>query len=116
MGKMEERPPTVHLPYVAGVSERIRRVYRDFNIRAVLKSGPTLLTKVKDLLPREKQANVVCGKVYIGDTTSQLETCLKEHKDACIKGFTDKSAIAEHAWTKDHLIRWDDTMILQHAG
>ena len=42
-GEMEEeRPPTVHLPYVAGVSERIRRVCRDFNIRAVFKSGPTL--------------------------------------------------------------------------
>ena len=96
----EERPPTVHLPYVAGVSERIRRVCRDFNIRAVFKSGPTLrslLAKVKDPLPREKQANVVyevpctCGKVY-------------------------KSAIAEHAWTEDHPIRWDDTRILQHAS
>ena len=55
----EERPPTVHLPYVAGVSERIRRVCRDFNIRAVFKSRPTirsLLTKVKDALAREKQA------------------------------------------------------------
>ena len=66
----------------------------------------------------EKQAKVVyevpCtfGKVYIGE---RLETRLKEHKDACIKGFTDKSAIAEHAWTEDHLIRWDDMRILQHA-
>ena len=59
----EERPPTVHFTYVAGVSERIRRVCRDFNIRAVFKSEPTLrslLTKVKDPLPREKQANVKC--------------------------------------------------------
>ena len=38
-----------------------------------------------------------CGKVYIGETRCQLETRLKEHKDACIKGFTDKSTIAEHA-------------------
>ena len=43
-------------------------------------------------------------------------TRLKEHKDKCIKGFTDKSAIAEHAWTKDHPIFWDGTRILQHAG
>ena len=68
----------------------------------------------------EKQANIyevpcTCGKVYISETRCQLETRLKEHKDACIKGFTDKSAIAELAWTKDHLIRWDDTRILQHA-
>ena len=48
---IEERPPTVHLPYAAGISELIRRVCKDFNIRAVFKSGPTLrslLTKVND--------------------------------------------------------------------
>ena len=110
---------------LAGVSERIRRVCKDFNIRAVFRSRPTLrslLTKVKDPLPMEKQANVVyevpctCGKVYIGETRRRLETRLKEHKDACIKGFTDKSAIAEHAWMEDHPIRWDDTRILQHAS
>ena len=92
----EERPPTVHLPYIAGVSERIRRVHKDFNIRVAFKSGPTLhslLTKVKDPLPREKQARVVydvpctCGKVYIGETTHRFGTCLKERKDTCIKDF-----------------------------
>ena len=62
MGKgKEERLPTVHLPYVAAISERIRRLHKIFNIRAVsrLKSEPTfcsLLTKVKDPLPTEKQA------------------------------------------------------------
>ena len=25
----------------------------------------------------------------------------------------DKSVIAEHAWTEDHAIHWDDTRILQ---
>ena len=50
----EEKSPTAFLPYVAGVSERIRRVCQDFNIRTVFRSGPTLrglLTKVKDPLP-----------------------------------------------------------------
>ncbi len=45
-----EKPPIVH-NYVAGVSERIRKVCRDFNIRTVFRSGPTLrnlLTKAKD--------------------------------------------------------------------
>ena len=64
---------------MAGISERIRRMCKDFNIRAVLKFGPTfrsLLTKVKDPLPMEKQANVIykvlctCGTVYINDETS----------------------------------------------
>ena len=74
-GEREERPLSVQLPYIAGVSEWIRRVCKDFNIRVVFRSGPTLrslLTRVKDPFPMEKQANVVyknpctCGKVYIG--------------------------------------------------
>ena len=67
--------PLVVIPYVAGMSEDIRRVCRKFNIRVVFKSGRTLrsmLTKVKDTLPPGKQSNVVyripcnCGQVYIG--------------------------------------------------
>ena len=59
------------LPYVAGVSERIRKACRNYNIKVVFRSGPTfrsMLTKVKDPLPIEKQANVVyeipctCGR------------------------------------------------------
>ena len=120
-----ERPPMAYLPYVAGVSERIRKVCRDFNIRTVFKSGPTLrslLTKVKDPLPTTKQSNVVyevpctCGKVYIGETKRRLETRLKEHKDACTRYLTDKSAIAEHAWANDHPINWAETKILQRAN
>ena len=50
-------------------------------------------------------------QTYIGETTCRLETRLKEHKDACIKGFTNKSAIAEHAWMEDNPICWDDHTI-----
>ena len=89
-----KNPPVAFLPYVAGVSERIRRVCQDFGIGAVFKSGPTLrglLTEVEDPLPTEKQSSVVyevpctCGKVYIGETKRRLGTRLKEHKDACAK-------------------------------
>ena len=38
-----ERPPMAYLPYVAGISERIRKVCQDFNIRTVFKSGPSSL-------------------------------------------------------------------------
>ena len=56
-----------------------------------------------------------CGKVYIGETKRWLETCLKEHKDACTKCLTDKSAIVEHAWADDHPITWAETKTLQRA-
>ena len=78
---------------------------------------------VKDpSLWRSMQANIIyevpCTyrKVYMGKTTYRLEIHLKEQKDACIKGFTDKSAIAEHALVEDHPIHWDDSRILQHVS
>ena len=69
----------------------LTQVCRDFGIRTVFRSRPTLwdiLTKVKDPLPTGKQSTVVyevlctCGKVYIGETKRRLETRLKEHTDA----------------------------------
>ena len=45
---------------VLEISERIRKVCRNHNIRVVFTSGPTfrfLLTKMKDPLPAEKQKN-----------------------------------------------------------
>lgn len=53
------------------------------------KLGPTLTST----LPSEKQFN---GKVYIRETKRRVET---RNRDACIKGFLDRSATAEHVWT-----------------
>ena len=119
-----EKEPLVVIPYVAGMSEDIRRVCRKFNIRVVFKSGRTLrsmLTKVKDTLPLGKQSNVVyripcsCGQVYIGETKRRLETRLKEHRDACERGMMEKSAVAEHAWENHHPIDWEETTVLDRG-
>ena len=117
-----EKPPIAYLPYVAGVSERIRKVCQDFNIRTVFKSGPTLrgiLTKSRT--PHQQPNNRTSSTSYhalavIGETKRQLETRLKEHKDACTRCLTYKSAIAEHAWANDHPINCAETKILQRAN
>ena len=118
------RTPLVVLPYIAGVSEDIRRVCRRFNMRVAFRSGQTLrsmLTKVKDNLPLGKRSRVVyqipcsCGQVYIGETIRRLETRMKEHRDACERGTLEKSAIAEHAWEKCHPIKWKETAVLAQA-
>ena len=63
-----------------------------------------MLSKVKDTLSVGKQSNAVysipcsCGQVYIGETKRRLETRLKEDRNACKKGMTEISAVAEHAW------------------
>ena len=43
------------------------------------------------------------------------KTRLKEHKDACSKHQTEKSAVVEHAWEQDHPIEWNSTKILDRA-
>ena len=119
-----ENPELMMISYVAGLSEDIRRICRRFNIKEIFRSGQTLrsmLTRVKDTLPLDKQSNVVyqipcsCGMVYIGETKRRLETRLKEHRDACKKGFMEKSAIAEHAWTHHYPINWDEMRVMAHA-
>ena len=112
------------IPYVAGLSEDIRRVCRRFGIRTVFKSGPTLQnhpTRVKDKLPLLLKSCMVycipcrCGRVYIGETVRRLEANMKEHEDACKKGMTEKSAIAEHVWNSNHPIAWNETAVVDQA-
>ena len=78
----EEKQPLAVIPYVSGVSERIRKACEKFNLKVVFKSGPTLcslLTKMKDPFPKEKLVGVVyqipcqCGKVYVGEMQRCLE-------------------------------------------
>ena len=57
-----------------------------------------------------------CGKVYLGETERRLETRLKEHKDACRRGQFERSAVAEHAWTHQHAIRWEETSVVDWAS
>ena len=45
-----------------------------------------------------------------------METGVKEHKDACNKGYTEKSAIAERQWDQQHEVKWGDIRILNRAS
>ena len=47
----QEKPLVMMIPYVSGMSERIRKACEKFDLKVVFKSGPTLrslLTRVKD--------------------------------------------------------------------
>ena len=79
------------------------------------------LTRVKDVDPPSSKAGVVyrvpcsCGKEYIGETKRALGTRIKEHQSATRKGEIEKSAIAEHAWTKQHHPIRDQTAVIEQA-
>ena len=124
----EEREPPqarIFIPYVAGLSEDIRRICSRYEIKTIFRSSHTLrrsLVSVKDRLPEETRSMVVyqvpcsCGKVYIGETKRALSVRIKEHQDAVRLLHTSKSAIAEHAWEAGHRIDWEGTQILDSAS
>ena len=106
------------------LSEDLRRVCRKFSIRTVFKTSSTLrqeLSRIKDRDPALKISGVVyeipcsCGQKYIGETKRALVTHLKEHQAATRRGETEKSAIAEHAWSQHHQPLWEETKILDRA-
>ena len=41
---------------------------------------------------------------------------IKEHKDAFKKSAVEKSDVAEHAWTNQHTILWDETTVIDQVG
>ena len=94
------------IPYVSGVSERIRKDCEKYNEgRPQIRTNPPLTThQGEGPLHKEKLAGVVyqihcqCGKVCVVETQRHLKTRVKEHRDACTKRDTYNSAIAEHQW------------------
>ena len=40
---------------------------------------------------------------------------MKEHCDACQKGTLEMSALAERAWESHHLIKWEETTVVDQA-
>ena len=95
-------PGENHL-HVAGVSDEISRTCNNFDIRVSFRTAKTIrseLTRVKDPLPLVKQSKVVywvpcsCEQAYVGKTVRQLESRMKEHKDACDRGQLEKLAMS----------------------
>ena len=118
-----QKPPTVCLPYIRGVSERIQKICAPYNIRTVFKSESTLrrhLVRVKPPTEKNQTKNCIysipcsCSKVYKGKTCRPLKVRVEEHRKAVTRGETDKSGIAYHVWKEkgDHRPLWDEVKII----
>ena len=109
----DKNPPltTITIPYVPNISEKIRRITRQYNIRTAFKTNNTLrshLTKTKPQCDPKEKKNCIycldcqCGRQYIGETKRPFNVRLKEHISNVRKGNTKESRIADHAWAEDH--------------
>ena len=105
---------TLTLPYIAGLSEAVRRILAPLEIKVVFCPQSTLcslLVHPKDPVPMDQRKGVVysvpcdgCSKVYIGQTGRSLKHRLAEHRRALKNGDVAVSALAEHTLATGHLV------------
>ena len=90
-GEATHCPPPLH---IANISEWIRRVCKEYCSLDPPSVPSSLRSRTPSLLRGKQTLSTKCHgpaeKMYIGESTHQLGTCLKEHQDACFKGFMDE--------------------------
>jgi hypothetical protein len=109
------------LPYVQGVTDRIRKILEKRNIGTRFtteKKISQILPTPKDKLPLFQSEGIykvecLCGKCYIGQTGRSIQCRLKEHSRAIKQYDKEKSALAEHKFEDgDHTFDLEKTVVL----
>ncbi|KAI8517692.1 hypothetical protein Bbelb_037090 [Branchiostoma belcheri] len=124
-----DRTKTVNIsiPYIQGVSEKIRRILHNYNIATNFKPCRTLrqmLFHPKDKLKNCVKSDVIyrlkckdhqCKETYIGETSQPLKERYKQHCRASNSGFS--SAIWHHLDKhKGHSFHLESTDILDREA
>ena len=106
----EERLPTIALPWIPGVSTKLRKAFRKAGYKTAFKSESNLQTilssKNKTTLPKNSHPGTYsiqckCLKVppYIGETKIQIRNRFHQHEEYVRKGYWSNSGAAWHAKT-----------------
>ena len=114
------------LPYVKGVTDRLGRILKKFDLGVYFKPSRKLsaaLHAPKDRPSKEKTKGVVyripckdCDQCYIGQTGNSFDMRIKQHKAALRLMQEEKSAVASHALNHDHHIGWEEAEILKQQS
>ncbi|XP_066296168.1 uncharacterized protein [Branchiostoma lanceolatum] len=122
---MQKRKTTANatIPYIQGVSEKLRRILQDFNIATSFKPYSTLRQKLvhpKDRVRRHIKSDVIyrlkcehpqCRDTYIGETSQPLKTRYNQHCRATARKYS--SAIYHHMkHHRGHSFRLETTDVL----
>ena len=117
----DERLLHASLPWIPGLSEKLRKQFKKVNIKTTFKSTSNLkdilCSKNKSTLPPLSVPGVYmvscsCGKKYVGETGANIKTRINQHKKATFNGQVNDSALAEHDQNCNGVINWGDTKIL----
>jgi hypothetical protein len=127
----------VIIPYVKGISERISRTMKGYNIATAMKPHCTIRNQL--VYPKDKRdkldiTNAIydipcmnCKLSYVGETGRKFSMRLEEHKTEAEKvintvvtragrlaslSTTNKSAITDHVVDSNHVIGWTEARVL----
>lgn len=112
----------VTLPWIPGLSPKLRKTFRKQGIKAVFKSSRNLKSiltssnksKLPDYsLPGVYKVNCNCGKKYVGETSMKVSTRLEQHKKSIQDKKWDLTGISNHAQTCQQGFRWNDVDVLK---
>jgi hypothetical protein len=125
-----ERDPTAYarnntrkitIPYIKGLSEKLKRIGNKFNISTTFKTTNTLrsiLSKTKPNNEQERTKNCIykipceCDQFYLGETSRPLNVRISEHQSYIKNREFDRSQICKHAWDNEHRVQWNDSNIV----
>ena len=107
------------LPYIPGLSEKIKNTFEQHNI-TIAHKGHNLLksnfSKLKSKIPDNKKSHIVyqipcknCDSVYIGQTSQYLKNRVNSHKF----DKTNKTALTTHTQEKKHSFDFENIKILR---
>ena len=123
----ESRRYNTTIPYVSKLSEKIRRIYREYQLPVSFKPYNTLRQKLvhpKDKTPKDKQNNIVygfrcqdngCEETCIGETKQTLGKHMYQHRRASTSGCGD-SAVYSHLNSANHSFDNKDVIILDRES
>ena len=112
----EDQKKHVYLPYVKGTTDKIGRILERHNIKSVFKPQKKIMDLIchaKDKIPLSNpgvyKIPCSCGAVYVGQTKRKISTRIKEHIRNVTNQDCEKSAVAEHSYTNNHTILFQET-------
>lgn len=110
------------IPYVPSISERFNIITKHLDVRLSyfnLNKLHRFIKVHKDPVPKSACSNVVykiecenCDASYVGQTSRQLHTRIKKHRNHIRQNTSYHSVITDHRLHFNHDFKWNDVRIL----
>ena len=119
---IDEPNKIVTLPWVPGLSPKLRKTYRKHGYKTVFKSSANLKTLLtsgnKSRLPKNSHpgvymVNCKCNKRYVGETKLKVSSRTRQHIKTIENEKWDSSGVSFHAKTCKEGFDWDGVSTLK---